>query len=399
MGQQTVRFAGVAPLPPSCPFSLYVGVVCCGGMWFLRKPCCIVDALHLMRPCSRFRCPDPASLDRPYPARGWRVRGRVRGRSGLRSVEGRTPAFGRKRPTPGRWPACHSKSRNEVEEPQGLTRRLPAWSISPATLPAGAGSVFWRALRLSCRATGYRRPRPALHAARARRCRRHRRPAQHPRVLPAVKAWLRAGRLAAVGLDAGSARAADGQLSDDASFRSRTLPPRGQAHRAGDPPDGRSRGMARYFDHGPNGPRLPDRPHWPHRRVRQEHEIAGGDQVHGRSSGKTSSGAGEHYESWESGDEEPGGGEKDGQYDQSTTTLAHDTDSCHEPADPMYVHRGWRGAPPLRTLHGSRRVAAGQLRDAEARGVRRGGRRHPWRAAAPVLAGQRLAAGPGPPSR
>ena len=24
----------------------------------------------------------------------------------------------------------------------------------------------------------------------------------------------------------------------------------------------------------------------------------------------------------------------------------------HEPADPMCTHRGWRGAPPLRTLHG-----------------------------------------------
>ena len=25
---------------------------------------------------------------------------------------------------------------------------------------------------------------------------------------------------------------------------------------------------------------------------------------------------------------------------------------AYKPADPMYVHRGWRGAPPLRTLHG-----------------------------------------------
>ena len=114
-----------------------------------------------------------------------------------------------------------------------MTRRRPAWSTSPGNVARRCGQqVHSGALRAPRPATGDRRPRPALHAARARRRRRHRRPAHHPRVLPGVKArrW-RSVRFAALGLDAGSARATDGQLSDDASPRSRTLPSRHQLSR------------------------------------------------------------------------------------------------------------------------------------------------------------------------
>ena len=106
----------------------------------------------------------------------------------------------------------------------GLTRRLPAWSISPRNA-AGvvAGGSHRHAIRAPRPATGGRRPQPPLHVARARRDRRHRRPGHHSaRAHRRQGPSLRSVRFAALGLDAGSARATDGQLSDNASIRSRT---------------------------------------------------------------------------------------------------------------------------------------------------------------------------------
>lgn len=51
--------------------------------------------------------------------------GGLRGGSGTEHVvgsgpfEGRTPAFGRNRPTPRRWPACHRNGQSAAEEPPG----------------------------------------------------------------------------------------------------------------------------------------------------------------------------------------------------------------------------------------------------------------------------------------
>ena len=74
---------------------------------------------------------------------------------------------------------------------------------------------------------------------------------------------LRSVRFAALGLDAGSARATDRQLSDDASLRSRTTRPRPGRRASPDPVDGQSAEdwtigesmtstAAQHIDHDPN---------------------------------------------------------------------------------------------------------------------------------------------------
>ena len=53
---------------------------------------------------------------------------------GFGPFKGRTPAFGRKRKTPRWWPACHPRSRNEVEETRGA--RLDTW-VAGVALSSG----------------------------------------------------------------------------------------------------------------------------------------------------------------------------------------------------------------------------------------------------------------------
>ncbi len=162
-----------------------------------------------------------------------------------------------------------------------------------------------------------------------------------PRVLPAVKARRyapAASRLSA--LTPGPRARRTGNCPTMPHFDPALSRPETRLSRWGSA-RGSVAGMAQHVDHDPNRPRLPDRPHRPHRRVRREHEIAGGDQAHGRSSGKTSSGAGEHEESLESDDEEPGGGEKMDSSPQYLAALHHSPDlSCSLlPGGPL------RGAP------------------------------------------------------
>ena len=55
-----------------------------------------------------------------------------------------------------------------------------------------------------------------------------------------------------------------------------------------------------------------------------------------------------------------------GRYDQRKTILAHDTDSCHEPADPMCVHWAGEGLRPLDPRTEIRRRCAGSVPAADA---------------------------------
>ena len=87
-------------------------------------------------------------------------------------------------------------------------------------------------------------------------------------------------------------------------------------------------------------------------------------------------------------EDDPGGermygrGGRSGHGRAARKRLAHD-DSGHEPADPMYVHWGWRGALPLGPRQETGRVAAGS----DPR--RRSARRAPRRAAASVAGSRR----------
>ena len=111
-----------------------------------------------------------------------------------------------------------------------------------------------------------------------------------PRVLPGVKARRyapAASRLSA--LTPGPRALRTGNCPTMPHFRSRTLPSGDQAIALGiREMGGRGNGAALRPRPEPTPPLRSTTP--PHRRVRREHEIAGGDQVHGRSSGKTSSG-------------------------------------------------------------------------------------------------------------
>ena len=337
---------------------------------------------------------DPASLDRLYPARGWRVRRRVRGR-------GWAPV--RRGPD-----ACVRPQAPNTAPIAGVSLEEPERSAGAARLDTSAAGVV-RLVRQPCRrrgrspfghprraphpASGDSRPRPpALDAARARRCSRHRRPAQHPRVLPGVKARRcapAASRLSAL-------------TPGPRALRTGNCPTMPHSDPALSHPEARPSRWIRQTVGRENSAALRPRPEPippPRPTTPAEQTSQAGTRDRKRRSGareieREDVGRGRRTRG-EPGERQRGTGRRreDGRYDQSTTTLAHDTDSCHEPADPMYVHRGWRGAPPLRTLHGSRRVAAGSAPR------HRGARRSPRWAAAPVIAGQRLAAGLGAPSR
>ena len=142
---------------------------------------------------------------------------------------GRTLAFGPWRPTPRRWPTCHPTGRSARG---GAARgRLDTSAAGVVHLSGGRcrrrgrKDRSGRPLERQIAATGARRPRPALHAAQARHCEASSAGTASARAHRRQGPSLRSVRFAALGLDAGSARATDGQLSDDASPRSRTLPP------------------------------------------------------------------------------------------------------------------------------------------------------------------------------
>ena len=190
----------------------------------------------------------------------------------------------------------------------GLTQRLPAWLVSSRRLDR-QGSIPTPASSATSRPKGDAVPPPVLHAARARRGR-----TASSATTPSARAPRRQGpslrsvRFAAVGLDAGSARATDGQLSDDASLRSRTTPDEITVGASGARTESGEQDIDRAGEHEQS----PERATKTIRPVKTE---TVGRQIGG-------------HVGW------------------LITTVGSD-----EPADPMCTHRGWRGeaAPPLRS--------------------------------------------------
>jgi len=104
-----------------------------------------------------------------------------------------------------------------AEKASTPSRRLPAWSLSSRGIvgAAGRGSTPAPASSATFRPKVTAGPRPALHAARARRGGRHRRPRHHRRVLPGVKARRYAPSAARLAALTPAPRALhNGQLSD-----------------------------------------------------------------------------------------------------------------------------------------------------------------------------------------